>query len=85
MNGIKSYVNFFVQKAGASFVQRPQVASIAKQDFCKLKPVTDTFEHSSLKRVSVQDVKNLFPKGEIEAENIIREMRKIKRELFFHH
>ena len=83
VNGIKSCANFFVQKAGISFVQRPQIVSVAKQDFCKLKPVTDTFEHSSLKRVSVQDVKNLFPKGEIEAENIIREMRKIKRELFF--
>ena len=72
-----------MQKAGASFVQKPQIVSVAKQDFCKLKPVTDTFEHSSLKRVSVQDVKNLFPKGEIEADYIIKEMRKIKRELFF--
>ena len=83
MNSIKPYVNLLVQKAEASFVQKPQVVSVLKQDLCKLKPVIDTFEYSNLKKVSLQDVKNLFPKGEIEADYILKEMRKIKRELFF--
>ena len=49
----------------------------------KLKPAIDTFEYSNLKRVSPSEVKALFPKGEIEADCIVNEMRKIKREIFF--
>ena len=83
VNSIKPCVNLFVQKAGASLVQKPDIVTILKQDLNKLKPAIDTFEYSNLKRVSTSEVKALFPKGEIEADCIINEMRKIKRELFF--
>ena len=83
VNSIKPCVNLFVQKAGASLVQKPDIVTILKQDLNKLKPAIDTFEYSNLKRVSTSEVKSLFPKGEIEADCIVNEMRKIKRELFF--
>ena len=83
VNNIKPCVNLFVQKTGASLVQKPDIVSILKQDLNKLKPAIDTFEYSNLKRVSPSEVKSLFPKGEIEADCIVNEMRKIKRELFF--
>ena len=83
VNSIKPCVNLFVQKAGASLVQKPDIVTILKQDLNKLKPAIDTFEYSNLKRVSPSEVKTLFPKGEIEADCIVNEMRKIKRELFF--
>ena len=83
VNNIKPCVNLFVQKTGAALVQRPNIVSILKQDLNKLKPAIDTFEYSNLKRVSPSEVKSLFPKGEIEADCIVNEMRKIKRELFF--
>ena len=51
VNGIKSYVNFFVQKAGASFVQRPQIVSVLKEDLKRVKPAIDRFEHTNIKRV----------------------------------
>ena len=83
VNSIKPCVNLFVQKTGASLVQKPDIVTILKQDLNKLKPAIDTFEYSNLKRVSPSEVKTLFPKGEIEADCIINEMRKIKREIFF--
>ena len=83
MNNIKPCVNLFVQKTGASLVQKPDIVSILKQDLNKLKPAIDTFEYSNLKKVSPSEVKSLFPKGEIEADCIVNEMRKIKREIFF--
>ena len=83
MNSIKPCVNLFVQKTGTSLVQKPDIVSILKQDLNKLKPAIDTFEYSNLKKISPSEVKALFPKGEIEADCIIKEMRKIKREIFF--
>lgn len=65
-------------------MRKPQSVCIPVQDLCKLKPVvTDTLKFTTVKRVSIQDVQNLFPKGEIAADYIIKEMKNIKRELLF--
>ena len=84
MNGVKPYINLFVHKAGKSFVQKPEFVSVSKSELFKLKPVTDTFKFSQFKKLSVNDIKNLFPKGEIEADYLLKEMKRIKRGLFFH-
>ena len=84
VNGIKPYINLFVHKAGKSFVQKPEFVSVSKSELSKLKPLTDTFEFSQFKKLSVNDIKNLFPKGEIEADYLLKEMKRIKRGLFFH-
>ena len=84
VSSVKPYIKLFAQKANAPFVRKPQTVCIPVQDLCKLKPVvTDTLKFTTVKRVSIQDVKNLFPKGEIAADYIIKEMKNIKRELLF--
>lgn len=84
VSSVKPYIKLFAQKANAPLVRKPQSVCIPVQDLCKLKPVvTDTLKFTTVKRVSIQDVKNLFPKGEIAADYIIKEMKNIKRELLF--
>ena len=83
VNGIKPYINLFVQKAGSQLARKPQTVSVPVQELGKLKPVVDTLEFTTSKRISVSDVKNLFPNGEIKADYIIKEMKRIKRELLF--
>ena len=84
VNGIKPYINLFVQKAGKSFAQKPEVIPVLKSDLSKLKPVTtDTIKFTTVKKVDVNEVQNLFPKGKIEADYIIKEMKRIKRGLLF--
>ena len=82
VNGIKPYINLFVQKTGKPFVQKPEIVPVSKYELFKLKPVTDTFELSQFKKLSVNDIKNLFPKGEIEADYLLKEMKRIKRGFF---
>ena len=84
VNSIKPYVNLFVHKARKPFVQKPEFVSVSKSELSKLKPLTDTFEFSQFKKLSVNDIKNLFPKGEIQADYLLKEMKRIKRGLFFH-
>ena len=83
VNGIKPYINLFVQKAGSQLARKPQTVSVPVQELGKLKPVVDTLEFTTSKRISVSDVKNLFPNGEIKADYIIKEMKRIKRGLLF--
>ena len=74
VNGIKPYINLFVQKAGSQLARKPQTVSVPVQELGKLKPVVDTLEFTTSKRISVSDVKNLFPNGEIEADYLLKDV-----------
>lgn len=85
ISSLDSALRIITPRSGAnSFIQKPKIVSIFKENIGKLKYVSDSFQSTKYKPIKPEEVKGLFVDGKIHGGMLRNKMYQIKTRLLLH-
>lgn len=81
---IEPAIKIVTPKIGiASYVNKPNVVSVLREDIGKIRYASDSFHSTKYKPIKPEEIRSLFVDGKIDGGDLRKEMYQIKMILFF--